>query len=63
MLTCIQVVQIAILPNRNSGFDWFDWSSLFHALNRAHHGGHVGWYSHSARRLALDGVTLEAKRR
>jgi hypothetical protein len=63
MLTCIQVLQIAILPNGNSYFDCFDWCPSVHALDGAHHSGHVGWQRHSARRLALDLVTLEAERR
>ena len=56
MLTCIEVVQIAILPNGNSYFDW--WASV-HALDRAHHSDHVGF----VRRVASALVTLEAERR
>ena len=63
MFTCIQVVQIGILPKGNACFDRFDWCPSVHALDRAHHSGHICWYRHSARRLALDLVTLEAERR
>jgi len=59
MFTCIQVVQIGILPKGNACFDRFDWCPSVHALDRAHHSGHVG----CAWRLAFDLVPLEAERR